>query len=449
MTFYQSEVFMTKPTTVSHPRVVYRTYTRIQKFEKQPGSNSTLYGSTPYSWTDTRTGSNLPGWRARVARNQDATTTFTGSKQKITKRYGMYSISYRTNVDGDVSKQFYGDIAYCDAPAIVGISTTEADNKAKAKFVKKAIEAQQSFNGAGFAAELGETLHMIGRPMTAIKNFSRSFCDTMNIGINRMGNTFSKNLTRKQRIARLGDFLSQAWLTKSFGIDPFLQDMDDAVKTLAQSQIEHRKSVETLRSRSKTETFSKTGVSTHPGSPSLIYSRWTTATTLTAEVVYRGAIVRRFRSDRLPDYNEIFGLRARDIVPGIWQGIPWSWLVDYVTNVDDILTAYSFNRADLAWCNKTVRKHGVTKCLPILDVQESKRQVQLLGGGYWYGSSTSASSFQQEKWDVVRQSYTGSFVPTFEFDIMNAATIRRLTNLSAVAWSRRNLLTTIRNVLRR
>lgn len=439
---------MTKPTTVSHPRRVYYVYTRTQKFSKSPGLDSTVYGESSKSWTDTKTGSNLPGWRARVARNLDATTTFSGSRRKIKKRYGYIGISYLSNIDGEVTKSFYRDIAYPTAsPSTTGISTTSADNIAKSKFIKRCIEAQQSFNGTGFLAELGETLRMIGRPLPAIKNHIRSFADTVNTGIKR-GTLVPKGLSRTKRISRFGDLLSDLWLTKSFGIDPLLSDVDDAMKALAQSQYERRNAVQAVRARGKTENNTLIASQTHPGSPSLIVSRWQTYSTTTAEVIYRGAIVRRTTSDKLPTYNEIFGLRARDVIPGIWQGIPWSWLVDYVTNVDDILTAYSFQRTDLAWCNRTIRKSDSRYISHLTSLAEMKKGVEQ-AGHLWYGGSYDASSFEDVLTTTDRASYTGSLVPTFEFDLLNAATIRRLTNLSAVAWSRKNLLVTIRNAFRR
>lgn len=433
--------------TITKSQRVYRTYTKKQTFSKQPASNATVYGSTAYSWTDTRTGSTLPGWRQRIARVQDATTTLTGSKKHLLKRYGYIGISYRDNTNGEVSKTFWGDIAYSDPPSTTSISTTIATDKAKTKFVKKALEVQQSLAGTSVLAELTETLHMIRHPFEGIKRFNVDHAW-------RVKNLLAKDrrlrrVPSKRLLAKgVGDIIAGSWLQKQFGIDPLLSDVDDAAKALAKSRYEIAKEHTVISARGVDESYSLSGVNTHPGAPSYVYSRWRTATVKKAEVIFRAAIQRQTNADHLPDYQEVFGLRARDILPGVWEGIPWSWLIDYTSNVGDIINAYSLQRTDMAWCNQTVRKEAKTKAEWFNDLEQTKRDVAALSGGVFYGSESYAPRFEWTTMDIVRQSYAGTFVPTLVFDIAGINT-NKLLNLSAVAWSRRDLLSTVAGLFSR
>jgi hypothetical protein len=54
--------------------------------------------------------------------------------------------------------------------------------------------------------------------------------------------------------------------------------------------------------------------------------------------------------------QQSWGLGTRDFIPTIYELIPYSFLVDYFVNIGEILNAWSFNQADLAWHNDTNRE---------------------------------------------------------------------------------------------
>jgi hypothetical protein len=52
----------------------------------------------------------------------------------------------------------------------------------------------------------------------------------------------------------------------------------------------------------------------------------------------------------------LFGVSWGDIVPTAWELIPYSFLVDYFTNIGDILNAWSVRVQDINWCARTERR---------------------------------------------------------------------------------------------
>lgn len=437
-----------KPTTVTHPVTRYRNYTRKQSSEKRPVTDSTIYGQSSYSWTDQRTGGNCHGWRQRIRLGMNATTDLTGSRKLLSKKYGLLEISYSSTIDGNVSKSFYGDITYASgAPNHQGIDTAEAENKAKQKLVKRIIEAQQSFAGTTFLAELGETLHMIRKPVKALRE-----------GVTLFGHDVKRRLLKKknslwrypyaQRAAAVGDILAGTWLEKQYGIDPLLSDVDSAMKALAESQILHRRQGGYVKGRAIVESSTMGALQTHPGSPSYVYSRWNNSNTFKSEVIFRAAVRLRYRAEKLPAYNQIFGFRAKDIIPGIYEGIPYSFLLDYFSNANEVVNAYSLHESDVMWCNRTIRREHIIVTQGIGDLAASKVSVEALAGGIWKGGSYYAPFFKFVSSDVNRTAvYSGSLVPTFEVELPNSVT--KWANIGALAWLQKDLLKTIRGVLGR
>jgi hypothetical protein len=56
------------------------------------------------------------------------------------------------------------------------------------------------------------------------------------------------------------------------------------------------------------------------------------------------------------DKLRVFGLSPEEFVPTVWELLPWSFLVDYFTNIGDILEAGATDTSTVAWIEQaTIR----------------------------------------------------------------------------------------------
>ncbi len=51
----------------------------------------------------------------------------------------------------------------------------------------------------------------------------------------------------------------------------------------------------------------------------------------------------------IPPFRQNFGLTLDEFIPTVWELIPYSFLVDYVTNIGAIIDGYSLNKSGLKW----------------------------------------------------------------------------------------------------
>lgn len=81
---------------------------------------------------------------------------------------------------------------------------------------------------------------------------------------------------------------------------------------------------------------------------------------LSAQATVRGAWKNSSPSGQMP-LPELFGAGVADIVPTAWELIPWSFMVDYFSNIGVVLDAWSMRFVNFAWLNLTVRNSRVVQ----------------------------------------------------------------------------------------
>lgn len=187
-------------------------------------------GSGIRTVTRTRTGQRLPHHLDVIRSGGNATTplsarfcsmesTRTHEKDAWIQYYNpSLHLHFRRENRGDTftrSPQSYLDInGAVMAPAVL---TDFVDNLARANFYKKLRNLHTQFEGYIFLGELMETLHMLRNPFVGIRNLSKDFLDTL----------------RKRKRANPKKWLNDAgsaWLEQSFGWNPLMNDINDAVK---------------------------------------------------------------------------------------------------------------------------------------------------------------------------------------------------------------------------
>jgi hypothetical protein len=286
----------------------------------------------------------------------------------------------------------------------LGISFVKADNLAKRSFVSKAKSAQTAIQGGVFLGELRETIHLLRHPAQLLRKDLGSYLRTVK---KRVGRVLGK--TRKERILYINKKVSDHWLEYSLGWKPLVADIASAGKLL------NRVILKDQGDRKFIAGFGKDNDASHVipfvlgGNPNVIGSTFQTAE---VSVKYYGLM--DIRCPRQVSFRSL-GLTPDEFFPTLWELIPYSFVVDYFTNIGDIISAASFTKTGIRWMAKGTRTSLVNHYKVI---KAESTFVTHLGGSYpLYECSTRPSHATWANETVERAAFTGSLIPQLEFTI--------------------------------
>jgi len=354
------------PTTKLRPRTV-----KTASF-----GTETLFGVTTqsqdifvYDIPNSRIGTYNNGWKQAVKLHNSATTPMTADRVEYQRNPVKCQVLWdqRTIVGGKdwwlpCQKTFTGfPSRFSFYPVPSGMSTDVAQREAVKKFFRKVKNLEHQFSGGVFIGELRETLHMLRHPAESL--FRSAKTDYLG-ALKKLRRKDPRNWARG---------LSGAWLEWSFGVKPLVSDIEDGVdaisrlldKEYVKSNLITTVGRDEKESRPPSElAFTRAGMY-FTG----VDVRWEKA-----KVKYRG-LYRAERTaptawDPLVRAQKMFGLTLNDFVPTIWELMPWSFLVDYFSNVGDVLEQSFTSLQGLRWCNHTVLRDAYVEQTTHLDTKK-------------------------------------------------------------------------------
>lgn len=319
-------------------------------------SGSTLsIGVSHREFVNSRNGGSNVRWKEKIRRGENATTDFDGTLQTITDdKSGSFMLRDTWSTTGQLMQQIVAS-GQPPTPETGGTQTSAptADNLALRLILKAIRDQRSSFQGGVFLGELRETLTMLASPAKALRNGLNSYLSTA-VKRARKG-----KLKTKQRI------LAETWLEYSFGWSPLLNDIKEA----SQAYLKHTERILTNRLTRVGKENSHTKLQTNaPGSNfHQVPIRITRESMTETMVIYRCGL-RIAGQGASPEISvlERAGLTFRDFIPTVWELIPGSFLVDYFTNIGEMINAGATFTGDVIWVNKTIRSTNVFRriCVP-------------------------------------------------------------------------------------
>jgi hypothetical protein len=232
---------------------------------------------------------------------------------------------------------------------------------------------------------------------------------------------------RRGTKAQKRSFLRRTWLEYSFGWSPLLNDLDDA-----RNYLERRQEAlyqELVRVSGHGTATIQTADSSATNNSGVLHIGWRLRSTRRTEVRYIGAVRSKASSSRLIDASAL-GLSPRAFVPTLWEILPWSFLIDYFTNIGDVLTAWSDQSVNLAWGNVSTRKFVSTEGYDI------RANVPLYTFAHTYDDYTVPGSYRADRKTVVRASAI-SPIPEFQFKLPGFGI--KWLNIAALTDARRKI----------
>lgn len=377
-------------------------------------------------------------WRGKIRRGEQATGIYSGTFLSCDREPGfirsrrwcndLSSKSWATEkVDGYLGRPT-GDLAPPTAPSQSLPATTNA--QALALFVSEARRAQSHFRGGTFLAELSDTLKGLRNPAKGIRNLIDSYHQRARRNARRAMrrdplSTRVRDLSPGQASAATRA-ISETWLEYQFGIMPLISDIQDASRAL--DRFKNRQPRVPIMASKSNETVPVIEYQDSDLSLNVI-TRFEVHTSTTFSVKYYGAV--KLDMDPFGSVAQESGTQVRDFLPALWEWIPYSFLVDYFSNIGDIVEAASFCRSNIAWAARTWHNESVRDGTRSTYRPQSSAVYPTSGAVDIQEYSPSRITWRRSFFS--RAPYTGSFVPQLLVEVPGVKNTRRWLNIAALA----------------
>jgi len=397
------------------------------------GTSTTIFSGWLVPFNDTRSGSSVIGWRSRIKHKVDATSVFNGTRLSIVSDGSSGGIYYK-NSKGQICIDTFTGNAYQD---LIGFASdnpallTAAQAVATSKLYKRIKQAQQDLSGGTFLGELGEAVHMIRNPAKSLR-----------AGLSQYLNSLSKSVKPTMKKSTKRSIAANTWLEYSFGWAPFINDIQDGYKAYL-NLVNDLNRFESIKVSGSAESSVPTSVGVRQ-----VQTGWRHfySTTIYRKATYRYICMVDLNvngpSGSLQYGLSRFGLSDfTDFVPTIWELLPWSFLIDYFSNIGDVLSAVTVNTAGVRFVCGTARNSSYQ----ILDDMGPDNSVKsTFGGGSsnWISQYGTLGSVLSRRTVVNRAPVSLPPVPSLAFELPKLST--QWINMAALKLSHNKTLSSFK-----
>ena len=354
-------------------------------------------------WNDNRvTGENIPDYRKVIAVGGNATTLLSATERTVEIKPGMGGAErfLKSNKAGSYQGMgieghrciFSGGTQWPGTG--LAMSDSVANNRALTNYYRNTKAVETRFSGLTALGELRESLVMIRNPASLLRH-----------GISR----YLRSIRRRSRNVpknQVGALVSGTWLEYSLGWKPLINDIDGAITAFYTSDAV----------RPIFEMVKGTGEETRlvndyvfDDNFGLLSSHCRVRTTEQVHVKYFG--IYRSRGNGVSNIHH-YGFNPAEFVPTVWELIPYSFLVDYFTNIGEIIESWSYRFVGPEWTAKTVRREAVLQT-----DQEGFHMTQFLPDLYENNVWGSPGSQTWREKSVSRVPSVPLDIPSLEFQV--------------------------------
>jgi hypothetical protein len=302
------------------------------------------------------TGVPVPGWKSKIATLQNASSAYDKLQRTLeAPSYSGKATLRRKSTGAMASVTWSGNWLASLSSLAIPAHDTSVVGSGVGKFYSKAADALSPFKGLVFAAELGESLQLIGVNGQRILKLYKMRHREVKILLRAYRRYIrwrpgSRVIATRRVLADASDL----WLEWAFGVSPILSDIESAAEAFYGPKVEVR-TVSCRFSGGKKVTFQSISKSFMPNNAAVYDVR--TLLTKETDVRYKGALKCELpsRENPLRGSAERYGISFRQFVPTLWEITPWSFLVDYFVNVGQTLNAVAYHDAEWIYAVKTAR----------------------------------------------------------------------------------------------
>jgi hypothetical protein len=310
--------------------------------------------STPINVGSLLSGFRNSSWRSDINRGLNATSTLEASVTTATPRQVYCRIDRYSRTGPSLPWTYayaeryrpYG-YGFTTVPSAPSTSLdAEAYNLALVRLYKRIREQRTSFEGLTFVGELREALSMIRNPARTLRNSISGYLGSA-----------KKRARRNRSPAAKNRAISQTWLEYSFGWSPLINDVGNGAKALSRLLTYRTFGVLPVSARDSASTATvTTGLRSDPSGAfrtiQTIKESSTTGCHLTV-----GIKVEPYGNRDLSFLEEV-GFNPGSFLPTLWELLPWSFFIDYFTNVGDVIGAFSYLQSEYSFTSRTYRREN-------------------------------------------------------------------------------------------
>lgn len=381
--------------------------------------------SVARNFTSFANGIKDPNWKSKVIAHISATTPFTGTFYRFSSAPTVGEQKYWTHPtstayyylqwykrSGAYTKHL-GSSFFSLPPSLdtSGSAIQSADNQAISRLYNTLAQIENRVQSGEDFGEWRETLRLIRRPFHAL---SSATIDLMQGHLNAF---------KWKDVKSVAKALADTTLEWRFGVKPLISTVSQGFVGLKnRDNVFHylpfyAKGV----ARTVSRTMHNDGYGLDPQELQYLQSE-----TYQQSVRYKG--MWHARSD-LPKraVNDVLGLNFRNVIPTVYNLIPYSFLLDYVTNVGDIVNSLAVPWSGVAWCAKSVQ-HSFLRRQDTVDWSKHSGAIYRVGPKY-----LTPGFFEIQKTSFARSEVTEMPYPKLALQMPS---FRQLQNVAALLVSR-------------
>lgn len=372
--------------------VLNESFTRSRTFRQDYVRLGTRYTQNfRVDYTETRNGEPVPDYQRKIIKRQEAGSSYTRtgvtwhSVGDLVAKVVITDFPYSPLVTTEYisAYQAFNVLPGTGLPS----NSSKLDAMCLAKFLSNAVEKARPFMGGVFIGELRQTLEMIRSPFRSLRQLISRYL-TAAAGIRRVHERrvtriladYAK-ITRRQskyrlrkririEIDRANKALRGAWLEYHLGVIPLVADIENAVNVYANLIAKPQY----VRAYAKVEDSASVVMEDHFETVPSLWSVKTFAKETSSEVVkYRGAFEVKINTsanyeDSLAQFQRLAGFRLWDVIPTIYELIPYSFVVDYVSNLGNIINGVEALTFNWVWKSRSRKTSVLREAHRVLDL---------------------------------------------------------------------------------
>jgi len=330
-------------------------YTQIHTRVGSDGYIATDDRSSKVDLISDKSGGKVPAFKELIAKGSEATSEYTLDAYSGKNYAGQFTASNIKFQGSNVvyTDTFQGTLFPAGPFDHVFDSETELTSKALANFYKSLRKSRTQLESLQVIGEGAQTIQMLRNPFQALTNVT--------VKTYRALNKERARLSRLKRIARDTEWskvITRSYLEWVFGVKPLISDINDAIEALSRiDEVERTRIVGTANQSSSY--VSEPLISKIVGDMALTYQKRESRTTEQG-VKFIGFLDKAttVAQDRVGKVKSLFGFNLESFIPSIYECMPYSWLLDYITNTGDIITAGTTSTVDLKFCVKMIKSES-------------------------------------------------------------------------------------------